>query len=104
MGLRPVILMKHGKTDILLKARGDKLLIPGIVAKLRERNSNPADYVVGYTADEYARDELVEACTQAMGYPPKLVCHLGSAVSINAGPHSIGVMYLGREQTRAVHC
>ena len=37
MGLRPVILMKHGKTEVLLKARGDKLLIPGLVAKLRER-------------------------------------------------------------------
>lgn len=96
MGLRPVILMKHGKTEVLLKARGDKLLIPGLVAKLRERNENPADYVVGYTADIDARDELVAACTEAMGYPPKLVCHLGSAVSINAGPHSIGMMYLGK--------
>lgn len=95
MGLRPVILMKHGKTEVLLKARGDKLLIPGLVAKLRERNADPADYVVGYTADESARDELVAACTEAMGYPPKLVCHLGSAVSINAGPHSIGMMYIG---------
>ena len=96
MGLRPVILMKHGKTEVLLKARGDKLLIPGLVAKLRERNSDPTDYVVGYTADADAGEELVAACTEAMGYPPKLVCHLGSAVSINAGPHSIGMMYLGR--------
>ena len=96
MGLRPVILMKHGKTEVLLKARGDKLLIPGLVAKLRERNANPADYVVGYTADVEARDELVAACTEAMGYPPKLVCHLGSAVSINAGPHSIGIVYLSK--------
>lgn len=96
MGLRPVILMKHGKTEVLLKARGDKLLIPGLVAKLRERNSDPAEYVVGYTADIDARDDLVAACTEAMGYPPKLVCHLGSAVSINAGPHSIGIMYLAK--------
>ena len=96
MGLRPVILMKHGKTEVLLKARGDKLLIPGLVAKLRERNANPADYVVGYTADIDARDELVAACTEAMGYPPKLVCNLGSAVSINAGPHSVGIVYLSK--------
>ena len=96
MGLRPVILMKHGKTEVLLKARGDKLLIPGLVAKLRERNANPADYVVGYTADTDARDELVAACTEAMGYPPKLVCNLGSAVSINAGPHSMGIVYLSK--------
>ena len=95
MGLRPVILMKQGKTEVLLKARGDKLLIPGMVAKLRERNSNPADYVVGYTADKEAKEDVVAACTEAMGYPPKLVCHLGSAVSINAGPHSIGIVYLG---------
>ena len=95
VGLRPVILMKKGETEVLLKARGDKLLIPGMVAKLRERNVNKADYVVGYTADEEARDEVVAACTEAMGYPPKLVCHLCSAVSINAGPHSIGIVYLG---------
>ena len=95
VGLRPVILMKKGETEVLLKARGDKLLIPGMVAKLRERSTNKADYVVGYTADEDARDELVAACTEAMGYPPKLVCHLGSAVSINAGPHSLGIVYLG---------
>ena len=81
---------------MLLKARGDKLLIPGIVAKMRERNSDFSDYIVGYTADKEAGEELVAACTEAMGYPPKLVCCLGSAVSINAGPHSIGVMYLGR--------
>ena len=95
MGLRPVILMKHGVTEVLLKARGDKLLIPGMVAKLRERNSDCSDYVVAYTADEDARDQLVAACTEAMGYPPKLVCNLGSAVSINAGPHSIGILYMG---------
>ena len=95
VGLRPVILMKQGKTDVILKARGDKLLIPGMVAKLRERCSNPAEYVVAYTADIEARDELVTACTEAMGYPPKLVCNLGSAVSINAGPHSLGLVYLG---------
>ncbi|MBQ7816567.1 MAG: DegV family protein [Oscillospiraceae bacterium] len=95
MGLRPVILMKHGKTEVLLKARGDKLLIPGIVAKMQERNADKSDYVVGYTADKEAGEELVAQCTKAMGYPPKLVCYLGSAVSINAGPHSIGVMYLG---------
>ena len=95
MGLRPIILMKHGKTEVLLKARGDKLLVPGLAAKLRERNANPAEYVVAYTADESARDELVAACTEAMGYPPKLVCHLGAAVSINAGPHSIGIVYTG---------
>ena len=95
VGLRPVILMKQGETEVLLKARGDKLLIPGMVAKLRERNVNKDDYVVGYTADEDARDGLVAACTEAMGYPPKVVCHLGSAVSINAGPHSIGIVYLG---------
>lgn len=104
MGFRPVILMKHGKTDVLQKARGDRMLIPALVAKMAERTADRQDYVVGYTADIEARDELVKACTEAMGYPPKLVCHLGSAVSINAGPHSIGVMYLGREQTRAVHC
>ena len=95
MGLRPVILMKHGKTEVLLKARGDKLLVTGLVAKMRERNSDFSDYVVGYTADKDAGEELVAACTAAMGYPPKLVCTLGSAVSANAGPHSIGILYLG---------
>lgn len=96
MGFRPVILMKHGKTEVLQKARGDKMLIPAIVSKMEERNSDYSDYVVGYTADKEYAEELERACTEAMGYPPKLVCHLGSAVSINAGPHSIGVMYLGK--------
>lgn len=96
VGLRPVILMKKGTTEVLLKARGDKLLIPSLVAKLTERNSDYSDYVVGYTADEDRGEELKEACTKAMGYPPKYVCNLGSAVSINAGPHSVGVMYIGK--------
>ena len=95
VGLRPVILMKQGTTEVILKARGDKLLIPGMVAKLRERIAGCSDYVVAYTADEEARDQLVAACTEAMGYPPKLVCNLGSAVSVNAGPHSLGLVFMG---------
>lgn len=92
MGFRPVILMKDGKTEVIQKARGDKMLASAMAAKLKERISDKIEYCVGCT-DE-ASKEAINVCTEVLGKAPKMVFNLGSAVSINAGPHSIGIVYL----------
>ncbi len=92
MGFRPVILMKDGKTEVIQKARGDKMLAPAMAAKLKERISDDMEYCIGCT--DQASREAVKVCTEIMGKEPVMIFNLGSAVSINAGPHSIGIVYL----------
>ncbi|MEG2929839.1 MAG: DegV family protein, partial [Oscillospiraceae bacterium] len=92
MGFRPVISMFHGKTEVLQKVRGDKLVIPALIAQFKERADDYQDYIIAYTRPEYG-EELLESCIREIGYPPKGQFFLGCAVTINAGPQSLGIAF-----------
>lgn len=95
MGFRPIISMIKGNTDAVQKVRGDKLVIPALVSQFKERTLDFEDYIIGYTEQETG-EELWEACVAEIGYPPKGKFLLGCAVSINAGPRSVAIVYNGK--------
>lgn len=95
MGFRPIISMIKGNTQVLQKVRGDKLVIPELIAQFKQRSFDYQDYIIGYTKDEYG-DILWDECVKEIGYPPKGRFYLGSAVSINAGPQSVGIAFNGK--------
>ena len=92
MGIKPIIVMDHGDTNVVAKVRGDKMVIPALIKQFKERPNDPKHYVIGYTDEEYGK-ELYSACERELGVPPMRAIELGSAVATNAGNHSIGILY-----------
>ncbi len=95
MGLKPIITMKHGDTEVVQKVRGDKAVIPAIVQQFKKRHGEEKNYIIGYTDEEYGK-ELYSACVKEIGYPPVLSFELGSAVATNAGNHCVAIAYTGQ--------
>ncbi len=92
MGIKPIIVMNHGDTNVVAKVRGDKMVIPALIRQFKERTNDPKHYVIGYTDKEYGK-ELYSACEKELGVAPMAAIELGSAVATNAGNHSIGILY-----------
>ena len=44
--------------------------------------------------------EYAEALEKSIGYPPKAIFHLGSAVCSNTGPEAVGVLFEGTKRER----
>lgn len=92
MGLKPLVLMKDGTTETIARVRGEKALLPSLVANLKARMPSGSHYCIGYTQPA-ALAELLALCEKEVGYPPAMVTPLGAAVTSNAGPDSIGIVY-----------
>jgi len=92
LGLKPIITLSHGETNVIAKVRGDKMVIPSLIQQFKKRSNDLEHYVIGYTDEEYGK-ELYSACVKELGVPPMLSVELGSAVATNAGNHSIGILY-----------
>ena len=50
-------------------------------------------YLVVYGNDTSVRDEMAQAMTKKVGYPPVDFYQIGSEVAINAGPKVTGVIF-----------
>ena len=94
LGLKPIILMDHGTTEVVQKVRGDKLVIPNLIAQFKKRAGNTTEYLIAYNQREDGK-ELYSACEKELGVPPKMAFELGSAVSTNAGNHCLAIVYTG---------
>ena len=57
-------------------------------------------YCIVYGNDETVRDEMIEAMTKEVGYPPEDSYQIGAAVTINAGPKVVGVIFKGNDARR----
>lgn len=97
MGFRPIISMVRGSTEVAQKVRGDKLVIPALIAQFKERSLDYENYIIGYT-DEAMGDEFWDACVAEIGYPPRGRFFLGCAVATNAGPRSVAMVYNGKNK------
>lgn len=96
LGLKPIILMDHGKTSVLKKVRGDKMVIPGLIDTFKQLSGDYKNYIIAYTDEEYGK-ELYSACKKELGAAPLMSVELGCAVSANAGNHCVGIVFTGNK-------
>jgi DegV family protein with EDD domain len=92
MGLRPVSRIQHNQITTEAKVRGDKALIPKILELTANEQIPKTPYCVVYGSDTEVRDEMVQAMTKKLGYPPADTYQIGSEIAVNAGPKVIGVI------------
>ena len=93
LGVRPIISLNDGVSVVEKKVRGDKDVLPALIAHTEPRK-NGEFYMVGGTS-QTVMDELAEICTKKWNTPPVCTFKLGSAVASNTGPDAIALVFLG---------
>lgn len=93
MGLRPIMRIQDGEITTESKVRGDKAIVPKILDLCTAEMIPKTPYCVVYGSDETVRDEMVQAMTKKVGYPPEECYQIGAAITINAGPKVTGVIF-----------
>jgi len=98
LGIHPIISMIDGETQPIEKVRGEKTLIPRIVAAVESFIDEDMVYYVGGGYQIPEIDELAAALEHALGVPPAGRFQLGCSVAINVGPKTIGAIILGKDR------
>ena len=93
MGLRPIMRIHDHAIVTETKVRGDKAIVPKILDLTVKEMIPQTPYCIVYGNDESVRDEMVQAMTKKVGYPPVECFQIGAAIAINAGPKVTGVIF-----------
>ena len=97
LGLRPIIRMVDGKTQVESKVRGDDKVVPAMISVCKKYTEglDDVEYLLGHTAVDQVED-LAKACRKEFGHGPVATFLLGGAVSANTGPDTVAMVYLGQ--------
>lgn len=97
MGLKPIITLYDGVTEVVKKARGEKAAIDAAVEVAASRMIPKTPYSVITTTRPELDKEFIEKLTKKIGYGPAMVTKMGVVVSCNAGPNTVAVFVRGQE-------
>lgn len=95
-GLRPIIHMIDGKTKILEKVRGDKAVVPKLVDLAFASMVPQTPYMVVRGSLDGFPDDLIKEMTKKSGAEPTMFGYAGAAVTINAGPRMVAIVFRGK--------
>ena len=98
MGLRPIMKIENNEIVTANKVRGDKAIIPKILECCEKEMIPKTPYCVMYGSDKAVGDEMAQAMTKAVGYPPSEMIQIGAAIAINAGPKVVSVVIKAQKQ------
>lgn len=98
MGLKPLIVLYDGVTQVLRKARGEKAVIDAAVETISSRMIPKTAYTIITTTRPDMEKDFIDKMTKKVGYGPAMVEKCGVVVSCNAGPEFIGVFIRGQER------
>lgn len=93
LGLRPLIMIKHGVSSTLAKVRGDKAVVPKLASIVTDRIVPQSPYVVIQGYDREYADQLEKELTAKLGYPPEMRFEIGGVIAANSGPKMVGVSF-----------
>ncbi len=96
LGLKPLIKIAQGESTVMEKIRGEKNIIPKLLAAAEKAMTPQTPYVIVKGSDSTLPDILAEEMTNKFGYPPEYICQIGAAVSCNAGHNVVGFVIKGR--------
>lgn len=99
LGIHPIFTLNDGVSQVIKKVRGEKNVLASMVDIFKQRIVPGRPYYIGVANHKYEQ-EYVDACTQAVGYPPAVVFHLGCAVCSNTGPEAVGLIFEGQKRER----
>ena len=86
-------------SQVVKKVRGDKQVMTAMVSHVKTHMTPDTPYYIGVTNHQYEA-EYAAALEKSIGYPPKAIFHLGSAVCSNTGPEAVGILFEGAKRER----
>lgn len=98
MGLKPIIALYAGTTEVVKKARGEKAAIDAAVEHIATKMIPGTPWNIITTTRPELDKEFIDKMTKKVGYGPAMVEPCGMVVSCNAGPDFIGVLIRGAER------
>ena len=99
LGIRPIFTLIDGVSQVVKKVRGDKQVLSAMVNHCKSRMTPGTPYYIGVTNHKF-EEEYAAALEKSIGYPPKQIFHLGSAVCSNTGPEAVGILFEGEKRAR----
>ncbi|MBQ8617703.1 MAG: DegV family protein [Clostridia bacterium] len=99
LGIRPIFTLIDGVSKVVKKGRGDKQAMAAMVSHCKANMIPGTPYYIGVTNRKYEAD-YAAALEESIGYPPKDMFHLGSAVCSNTGPEAVGILFEGQKRER----
>lgn len=99
LGLRPVIKIANGVSTVLEKIRGEKNIVPKLLADAERSMTPQTPYIMVKGSDPTLTDALAEAMSEKFGYPPEYTVQIGATVSCNAGHNVVGFIVRGRKKS-----
>ncbi|MGN0613481.1 MAG: DegV family protein [Porcipelethomonas sp.] len=98
LGLRPIIKLAGGGSEILEKIRGEKNIIPKLLADAEKNMEPDTPYLVVCGRDRTLSQKLADEMTKKFGYPPEYFNQIGAAVTCNTGPDLVGLIFRGKSK------
>lgn len=96
LGFRPIIKLSGGDSEVPIKIRGEKNIIPKLL-EYAEKNMNlDAPYLVVTGKNKQLAKQLSDEMTSKFGKPPEYINEVGATVTCNTGPDLIGLIFLNK--------
>lgn len=95
LGLRPLIKIAGGVSTVVEKIRGEKNIIPKLIADAEKYMTPQTPYLIVSGSDKALPSELEKEMTEKFGYPPEYTVEIGAAVACNAGHNVVGFVIKG---------
>lgn len=96
LGLRPIIKLAGGGTEILEKVRGEKNIIPKLLADAEKYMDTSKPYLIVVGQNKELPDLLAKEMENKFGYAAEYFNEIGAAVTCNTGPELAGLIYSGK--------
>jgi len=91
LGLRPLIQMVDGTSNVLEKIRGNKNIISRLAdTAIQNMIPNTPYIIIKGSVNDHAVS-LSKEMTKRVGYPPEMIIQIGAAVANNAGAEVAGI-------------
>lgn len=101
LGLKPIIHMVDGVSNIIAKFRGQNQVIPKLVKLVKENVVDIENQVIDIAYGDIGDDHklLEKALKEEFGENIEVRFSMfGSSISLNAGPVTIGISYYGKQR------
>lgn len=93
LGLRPIIKLSGGDSEVPVKIRGEKNIIPKLLEYAEKNMAPKTPYLIVTGRNKQLPEQLAEEMTKKFGYPPEYFNEIGAAVTCNTGPDIVGIIF-----------
>lgn len=98
LGFRPIIKLAGGDTAVLEKIRGEKNIIPKLLADIEKYMEPGTPYLIVQGRNTSLPGTMLDEMEKKFGYPPVYINEIGSAVTCNTGPDLVGVIFRSKKK------